>query len=82
MNEDTLKDLRPLGPIKERQRLEEKSKMELWKQDFFKTLTDLGPTMPEEVECPDGLLPDGDICPGCGKRRGPSGIGGGTWVHY
>jgi hypothetical protein len=32
--------------------------------------------------CPDGLLPDGEVCPRCGGRRGPSGIGGGTWVHY
>ncbi len=32
--------------------------------------------------CPDGLLPDGPICPRCGKNRAPSGIGGGTWVHW
>lgn len=32
--------------------------------------------------CPDGLLPDGVVCPRCGKRRGPSGINGGTWVHF
>lgn len=32
--------------------------------------------------CPDGLSPDGAVCPRCGKRRGPSGIDGGTWVHY
>lgn len=32
--------------------------------------------------CPDGLLPDGEKCPRCGGRRGPSGVGGGTWVHY
>lgn len=31
--------------------------------------------------CPNGLLPDGPICPGCGHRREPSGVGGGTWVH-
>lgn len=35
-----------------------------------------------ENDCPDGLLPDGNICPRCGKRRGPSGIAGGTWVHF
>jgi hypothetical protein len=33
-------------------------------------------------KCPDGLLPDGEVCPRCKGRRGPSGIGGGTWVHY
>lgn len=33
------------------------------------------------MNCPDGLLPDGPICPKCGGVRGPSGIGGGTWVH-
>lgn len=32
--------------------------------------------------CPDGLLPDGPICPRCDKRRGPSGVDRGTWVHY
>jgi len=32
--------------------------------------------------CPDGLLPDGPVCPRCGGHRGPSGIDGGTWVHY
>lgn len=31
--------------------------------------------------CPDGLVPDGERCPRCGCKRGPSGIGGGTWVH-
>jgi hypothetical protein len=31
--------------------------------------------------CPDALLPDGDTCPRCGWRRGPSGAGGGSWVH-
>lgn len=35
-----------------------------------------------EDECPDGLLPDGPTCPACGGKRGPSGVGGGTWVHY
>lgn len=33
-------------------------------------------------DCPDGLTPDGPICPKCGGRRGPSGIDGGTWVHF
>jgi len=37
---------------------------------------------PKEQQCPDGLLPDGEICPDCGGRRGPSGVDGGTWVHY
>jgi hypothetical protein len=32
--------------------------------------------------CPDALLPDGEICPRCGKTRAPSGAGGGSWVHY
>ncbi len=35
-----------------------------------------------EPRCPDGLLPDGIRCPRCGKNRAPSGIGGGTWVHF
>jgi hypothetical protein len=34
-----------------------------------------------KIQCPDGQLPDGEICPTCGKKRGPSGIDGGTWVH-
>jgi len=33
-------------------------------------------------KCPNGLTPDGPICPRCGKRRGPSGVDGGSWVHY
>lgn len=37
----------------------------------------------EQLEqCPDGLLPDGDKCPRCGGSRAPSGVGGGTWVHF
>lgn len=35
----------------------------------------------EDAPCPDGLLPDGEICPRCGGKRGPSGIDGGSWVH-
>lgn len=55
----------------------------------------LGPKMPEDCAaicalkgerpddrtCEDGVLPDGSICPKCGRDRGPSGVGGGTWVH-
>ena len=26
------------------------------------------------VECPDGTLPDGPVCPTCGEERAPSGI--------
>lgn len=37
---------------------------------------------PKSEQCPDGLTPDGEICPRCGGRRGPSGVDGGTWVHY
>lgn len=37
---------------------------------------------PAQPACPDALLPDGPVCPRCGKRRGPSGIDGGSWVHY
>jgi len=33
-------------------------------------------------KCPEGLLPDGEICPRCGRSRAPSGIDGGTWVHF
>jgi len=33
------------------------------------------------MTCKDGQIPDGPICPVCGGKRGPSGIGGGTWVH-
>lgn len=36
----------------------------------------------EKDICPDGLLPDGAVCPRCGKRRGASGVDRGTWVHY
>jgi hypothetical protein len=31
--------------------------------------------------CPDALLPDGPTCPRCGRKRGPSGADGGSWVH-
>lgn len=37
--------------------------------------------MPDN-QCPDGLLPDGEQCPRCGGKRAPSGVGGGTWVHF
>jgi hypothetical protein len=33
-------------------------------------------------KCPNGLLPDGPICPECGESRAASGVDGGTWVHY
>lgn len=33
-------------------------------------------------ECPDALLPDGDVCPRCGGPRAPSGVDGGSWVHF
>jgi hypothetical protein len=39
-------------------------------------------TAGEPTKCPDGLLPDGETCPRCGGNRGPSGIDGGTWVHF
>ena len=32
--------------------------------------------------CPDGLTPDGEVCPRCVGPRAPSGIDGGTWVHF
>jgi hypothetical protein len=32
-------------------------------------------------DCPDGVLPDGPMCPLCGGKRGPSGVDGGSWVH-
>ena len=35
-----------------------------------------------EAPCPNALLPDGPVCPRCGGRRGPSGVDGGSWVHY
>lgn len=41
-----------------------------------------GSEQPEAQKCPDALLPDGDKCPRCGGRRGPSGVDGGSWVHY
>lgn len=36
----------------------------------------------QSERCPDGLLPDGPTCPRCGGKRGPSGVDGGSWVHY
>lgn len=36
----------------------------------------------ETNKCPDNLLPDGEVCPRCGGRRSPSGVDGGSWVHY
>jgi len=38
--------------------------------------------VPIRKECPDALLPDGDICPRCGGPRAPSGVDGGSWVHF
>ncbi len=35
-----------------------------------------------EEKCPNALTPDGPVCPRCGGRRGPSGVDGGSWVHY
>ena len=32
-------------------------------------------------KCPNGLTPDGPVCPRCGGNRGPSGVDGGSWVH-
>lgn len=32
--------------------------------------------------CPDALLPYGPVCPRCGGPRAPSGVGGGSWVHF
>lgn len=37
---------------------------------------------PTEPECPNALLPDGPICPRCGGPRAPSGVDGGSWVHF
>lgn len=34
------------------------------------------------LNCEDGQLPDGPVCPSCHGPRAPSGIGGGTWVHF
>jgi hypothetical protein len=34
------------------------------------------------TKCPDGELPDGPVCPKCGEPRLPSGVDGGTWVHF
>lgn len=40
--------------------------------------------LPAQVQspCPNGLLPDGEICPRCGGPRAPSGVDGGSWVHF
>lgn len=32
--------------------------------------------------CPDAVLPDGPTCSRCGGPRAPSGVGGGSWVHF
>lgn len=37
---------------------------------------------PTRDRCPDALLPDGPVCPGCGFSRGASGVRGGSWVHF
>lgn len=39
------------------------------------------PVAQSPTACPDALLPDGEICPRCGKLRAPSGVDGGSWVH-
>lgn len=36
----------------------------------------------EAEKCPDALLPDGPVCPRCGGERAPSGVDGGSWVHF
>lgn len=36
----------------------------------------------QQQKCKDGQLPDGPVCPSCGGERAPSGIDGGSWVHY
>lgn len=36
----------------------------------------------DATDCPNALLPDGPVCPRCGGRRGPSGVDGGSWVHF
>jgi hypothetical protein len=36
----------------------------------------------EKFICPDAQLPDGETCPRCGGNRAPSGVGGGSWVHF
>lgn len=36
----------------------------------------------QSEECPNNLLPDGPVCPRCGKKRAPSGVDGGSWVHF
>jgi len=48
----------------------------------YQRLRLLAAASPEPAKCPDGLLPDGECCPRCGGRRAPSGIDGGTWVHF
>lgn len=44
-------------------------------------LAELRTMQPDHVPCPNALLPDGPVCPRCGKDRAPSGIDGGSWVH-
>ena len=36
----------------------------------------------EGESCPNALLPDGPVCPRCGGKRAPSGVDGGSWVHF
>ena len=36
----------------------------------------------EMEQCPNGLTPDGPVCPRCGGDRAPSGVDGGSWVHF
>ena len=33
-------------------------------------------------KCPDNLLPAGNVCPRCGKRRSLSRVVGGDWRHF
>jgi hypothetical protein len=36
----------------------------------------------EQPRCADAQLPDGPVCPACGGPRAPSGVDGGSWVHF
>ena len=54
------------------------------KVDDWQAWLKLQDNMREEIaagRCPDGLLPDGPVCPACGEERAASGVDGGTWVH-
>ncbi len=55
---------------------------EAFDRAFWKSVEVVDEGIDATEKCPNALLPDGPVCPRCGGRRGPSGVDGGSWVHF